>query len=378
MDQNLSFPAIVTGLLRDVLSLNPFTPRYMMKTVFDLILQSADALTCILPESGDKLVWQEFQNKLQAFHLFEHVDLVLGISPNMPLSLGEMISRASALGPFFSPWAMEGLGHYYTQLRTASDMFGPVLGQGAIQRLPPESMVPLHTGMGLALAETVMMRRQNSATTSETFVQLCRNNACPQFLGATIEALGLVVRNLYPELMQSLSQHLWHSNQELFEYFWHGVGRGIYFAPINFLPYWYTPWQGYEMCLQEPPNDLGRRNAVSGFAWAATLVNIRHPAIVVSFLERHGERLAVDDAFANGIFSALVIWLNCAPNDTSVANLLRYQPDCPGAGLRELWETQMRSTGEAALHFRQNILNGTGELFRYHPLAKFRRVSGLR
>ncbi|HEY6253578.1 MAG TPA: hypothetical protein VI685_26770 [Candidatus Angelobacter sp.] len=353
-------------------------PRYMMKTAFDLVLQSVDALKFILPESGDKLVWQQFQNKLQAFHLFEHVDLVLGISPKMPLSLGEMITKASALGPFFSPWATEGLGHYYTQLLIAGNMSGRILGQDAIQSLPPESMVPLHAGMGLALAETVMARRQDSATTAEVFVQLCRDNASPQFLGATIEALGLVVRNLYPESTPSLSQHLWQTSQELFEYFWHGVGRGLYFAPANFLPYLSTPWQGYEMCLQEPPNDIARRNAVAGFTWAATLVNIRHPAILVSFLERHGERLAADDAFANGIFSALVIWLNCAPSDTSVANLLKYQLDGAGPNLRQLWETQIRSRAEAALQFRQGSVNGTGELFRHRPLASLRTFSGLR
>jgi len=377
VDQNLSFAATMTGLLRNAFSLNCFSPRYMMKTAFELTLQSAGVLKSILPESGDKLVWQEFQNKLQAFHLFEHVDFILGISPNVSLNLPEMVSRTRVLGSFLVPWATEGLGHYCTRLRAANHATGRIMDEDTMKRLPPEAMVPLHTGMGLALAETVLARRLDGPSSAEMFLQLCRENASPQLLGATIEALGLVVRNLYPELLNPLSQHFWQANQELFEYFWHGVGRGIYFWPMNFLPYWSTPWQGYETCLREPPNDLARRNAVAGFTWAATLVNLEHPAIIASFLQRHGEHLAADDAFANGLFSALVIWLGCAPSDTSIGNLLQYQPDPSHPGLHQLWETQLRKTGEAALHFRPDSVNGTGALFRYHPLSAFRLSAGL-
>lgn len=365
MEERFLLPAIMADLFRNVLSLNAFTPRYMMKTAFELMLQSADILKRVTPESGGGLAWQEFQNKLQAFYLFEYVNSVLGISPDAPPTLAEMVSRTTTLGPFFSAWAAEGLGHSYTQMRTAGVLRDDLIGDSAMHHLPPESMVPLHTGMGLALAEAVLARGQDSATTAEMFVQLCRNRALPGLLGATIEALGLVVRNLYPELMRPLSDYLWQGNKELFEYFWHGVGRGIYFAPINFLPYWSAPWQGYEMSMEEPPNDTGRRNAVSGFAWALTLVNIRQPAIVAAFLERHGEMLAREDAFANGVFSALVIWLDCAPNDTSIGNFIGYQPDRSPAWLRPLWEIQVHRTGEAALHFRPKNI---GALFRYHPL----------
>src|SRR5579864_8820183 len=343
VDQNLSFAATMTGLLRNAFSLNCFSPRYMMKTAFELTMQSAGVLKRILPESGDKLVWQEFQNKLQAFHLFEHVDFILAISPNVSLNLPEMVSRTRVLGSFLVPWATEGLGHYCTRLRAANHATGRIMDEDTMKRLPPEAMVPLHTGMGLALAETVLERRLDGPSSAETFLQLCRENANPQLLGATIEALGLVVRNLYPELLNPLSQHFWQANQELFEYFWHGVGRGIYFWPMNFLPYWSTPWRGYETCLREPPNDLARRNAVAGFTWAAALVN----------------------------------WLGCAPSDTSIGNLLQYQPDPSHPGLHQLWETQLRKTGEAALHFRPDSVNGTGALFRYHPLSAFRLSAGL-
>jgi len=365
----------MSDLLRDVISLNAFTPRYMIKTAFELMLQSADTFKRILPESSDKLAWQEFQNKLQAFYLFEYVDSVLDLSSGAPLSLPEMIGRTSKLEPFLAPWATEGVGHYSTHLQSASGVPSDLIGCDTIYRLPPESMVPLHTGMGLALAQAAARRRLGSAATVELFVQLCRDNACPEFMGASLEALGLVVRNLYPDVMESLSQHLWHNDPELFEYFWHGVGRGIYFAPVNFLPYLSMPWQGYEMCLRETPNDVARRNAVAGFAWAMTLVNLRHPVVLGTFLEQHAERLAVHDAFSSGIFSALVIWRACAPRDTSISDLLQYQPDGFNPQLHHFWETQVRCIAEAALHFPQNNMSRITGLFRYRPLAESRMLS---
>ena len=67
-------------------------------------------------------------------------------------------------------------------------------------------------------------------------------------------------------------------------YFWHGVGRGLYFLPINALPCSSSTWRAVEMAHEEAPHTLGRLNALGGLAWAVTLVNIRHPAILEAFL----------------------------------------------------------------------------------------------
>jgi hypothetical protein len=209
-------------------------------------------------------------------------------------------------------------------------------------------------------------------TLAETFLQVCRNNARPEYWRASAEALGLVVRNLYPALIPSLDRHFSQTDEEMLAYFWHGIGRGIYFTPPNFLPYWSAPWQGYEMCMQEPPHEIGRRNAVAGFAWAMTLVNLRQPEIVAAFLDQYGSSVATHDAFTNGVFSALVIWLNCAPHDTLVRCFLDYQSGPSGSWSGNLWETQVRRPGREALHFfstQSNVI--VGELFQYHPFPHF-------
>lgn len=358
----------------NLLNLDAFTPRYVMKTAFEVMLQSAEVLKNVTPEGCNRLAWQEFQNKLQAFYLFEHVDSVLGLSADANLTLGEMVSKTRILGPFFSVWATEGLGHYYTYLITA----GLLQSSGSIPKgllsdtnsdLPRDSLVPLHTGMGLALAEALLARGYDTASLAENFLQVCRANARPEYWRASAEALGLVVRNLHPGLIPSLDQYFLQTDEEMLACFWHGVGRGIYFTPPNFLPYWSEPWQGYEMCMREPPHEVGRRNAVAGFAWAMTLVNLRQPEIVAGFLERYGRFLAARDAFANGVFSALVVWLHCAPHDTSVRGFLDYQPDLSNHELGHLWEAQVRRAGQAALQFFSTHPDvKMGELFRYHPV----------
>src|SRR5262249_30598697 len=145
-------------------------------------------------------------------------------------------------------------------------------------------------------------------------VQLCRANSLPQYWPIAFEALGLVVRNLYPGLIAPLDRYFSNRDEDLLAYFWHGIGRGTYFLPADSLPHWSAPWQGFGTCLQAP-HELGQRNAVAGFAWAMALVNLRQPEIVAAFLERHGTNANKDDAFANGIFSAAAVWLNCAPQD---------------------------------------------------------------
>jgi hypothetical protein len=101
------------------------------------------------------------------------------------------------------------------------------------------------------------------------------------------------------------------------------------------------------------------------------LVNLRHPEIMAAFLERYGPHLATDDAFANGIFSALAIWLHCAPNDSAVRSFCDYQPDPGKSAVPDLWEKQIRRPGNQAFLFRnKNGHSRLNDLFSYRPLLQ--------
>ena len=343
----------------------------MIKTAFEVMLQSSDLLKSITPEGSSRMEWQEFHNKLQAFYLFEHVDSVLALPPGANLNLKQMVDKTHSLGPFYSVWATEGVGHHYAYVLATSGSLPHGLLSGDTAHLPVESLVPLHTGMGLALAEALLRYGHEAKNLAENFVQLCHNNSLQEYWPAAVEALGLVVCNLRPDLIPPLDLYFSHTNEEMLAYFWHGMGRGIYFAPANSLPCWSAPWQCFEVAMQAP-HELGRRNAVAGCAWAMVLVNLRHPEIMAAFLERYGSHLGTNDAFANGIFSALAIWLHCAPNDSAVRSFCDYQPDPGKSSVPDLWERQIRRPGNQAFLFRNK--NGhfrLNDLFSYRPLLQY-------
>lgn len=360
---------------RNVVSLNPFKPRYMMKTAFEVMLQAVDAWKKISPVAGDGLQWQEFHNKLQAFYLFEYVDSVLGLSPDSNPDLQEMLLKTGSLGPFLSVWATEGLGHYYSYVLTSASLArGATYPCGLLshdqKNLPQASIIPLHTGMGLALAEAVLAQGGEAGTLAENFIQLCRSNSRPEYWRAAVEALGLVVRNLYPSLIMPLDQHFSAMSEELLGYFWHGVGRGIYFLPANSMPWWSVLSNGFDSCIQETPHELGRRNVVAGLAWAMTLVNLRHPEIIAAFLQQNGAKLADNDAFSNGVFSSLVVWLESAPDDSDVRSFCNYKPSHAQSSLLRLWDKQIRQPCSQAFRYRETRKDtALDEIFRYQPYS---------
>jgi hypothetical protein len=349
----------------------------MAKVAFELMLQSAAACRQITPGREGQAAWQEFQNKLLAFYLFEHVDSHLGLSAHKRLSLREIVGRAAGLGSYLSVWATEGLGHYYADLALASATPPRgVLSNEEARDLPSETMVPLHAGMGLALAEW-QLRGLDQGTLStdnlaETLTGLCRSNARPEYSGAVYEALGLAARNLYPHRMAAIDRSLASAGDDLLAYFWHGAGRAAYFAPSNFLPLPATPSSGLLACMQEPPHDLGRHNATAGFAWAITLVNIRHPEVLVEFLKNNGARIGQDDAFANGVRSAMIVWKDCAPGNVHLQALQKYRPVQADTALATHWDRCVVQPCNQALAYHGLVKQRgkIGELFRYQPLAE--------
>ena len=62
-----------------VFSAETCTPRRLTKVTFDMLRQSAEVGRWLMPGRENRLAWLECKNKLQAFDLFEHVDVVLSL-----------------------------------------------------------------------------------------------------------------------------------------------------------------------------------------------------------------------------------------------------------------------------------------------------------
>jgi hypothetical protein len=257
-------------------------------------------------EALDSLVrdWAELRNKLEAFSLF---------------------SRA------------EGSGDVWTRLWIEE-------GRGYLDPRPPASRgLARWTGWGLAAATRTVEswgHHGDLAGSLSRFAALCREAAPPELAGAAFEGLGLAVRTLRPERAGEIDRLLPPDLQGLF---WHGLGRGLYFAPSNAVPWGDPSGRTLRKALAEPAHRRGRRNAVAGLAWAMTLVDLRHPEIVDAFLVRCAERLAEPDAWSHGVAGAVTLWSQHAGRDPLLERFLSHCAASPA------WETLVRVPAEAAL-----------------------------
>jgi hypothetical protein len=369
----------LVDLLCNLVTLEAFTPRYMTKMTFEVMQQSAEVFRFLMPGRDNRLAWQELKNKLQAFDLFEYVDVTLHLPSRPGVPLTALVAQADALGPYLAVWAMEGLGRHYAE--TYWEYQGPpqhLLTADHGRVLPPWSLIPLHTGMGLSLADRLLatLKPQSSDAEIDTvlrqFIALCKPNSREGYVGAVLEALGLVTRLRYPQMVRSVDWRLSAIDPDIVGYFWHGVGRGLYFLPLNALPCSSSTWRAVEMVQEEAPHTLGRLNALGGLIWALTLVNIRHPAILETFLKRYGDVLAADDAFSTGVSSSLMIWYDIARGDPYLRAFLQHQPDPSNPRLVQLWNGQVREPSQNALQQYYGVLkarHGLGEIFRHQALS---------
>jgi hypothetical protein len=369
----------MVDLMFGVLTLEAHTPRRLTKVTFDMVQQSAEIGRWLMPGRENRLAWQEFKNKLQAFDLFEHVDVVLSLPAGPGIPLTALVAQANALGPYRAVWALEGLGRYYAETCwTHQGMPQHLLTAEQVSALSARSLIPLHTGMGLALADRLLATvgvQPSDATIDlvlQQFIALCKRNSRAGYTRAVIEALGLVTRLRCPQLVPTIERQLSAIAPDIVGYFWHGVGRGLYFLPLNAVPCASSSWRAVEMAQGEAPHALGRLNAMAGLVWAVTLVNIRHPEILEAFLKQHEHTLSANDAFANGVSSSLMMWYDMQRDDPYLRAFCHYQPDATTPGLVQLWNTQVRGPCQEALHSYYGVLkarHGLDEVFRYQPLA---------
>ena len=370
----------VTDLVYSVLPFDLLTPRQMMKVTFDVMQLSAQTLKSFWPGQDSRVVWQEFNNKLQAFDLFENADSVLGVNAKTEIPLTKLVEKAHTFDSYSAVWVTEGLGHFQAERcweRTGVPK--DLLRSIHISSVPRRSLTALHAGMGLSLSnrllETVETRYSEAKIFDvlQQFINLCRDNSAPGYVGAAYEALGLTTRNLYPHLVKIIDRKLQQIDEKLVSYFWHGVGRAIYFAPTNFLLSNNSPWRAVKMAESEPVHDVGRLNALTGLVWAIVLVNIRHPEILEALLRCHGSALSQSDALSNGVSSAIMIWCDSTGDDSWIEALYQYQPQRSDLAVNDLWNKYIVETCRNSLQRFYPVIkeqNCWGEIFQYQSLPE--------
>ena len=338
------------GLADRMVSIVPFS------AVLDFAMRSVEFLGLFSPPREEAFCdWTEFDNKLRVYRLFENVQEAMALPDHGLNSLAELVRRAGALGNYDRVWATEGAGHYFAGLQW--DRCAPLhnlLSGPATTSLPAQSLIPLHVGMGTAFATRSLEGIRAGGNPNslgpavERFVQLCRSNSRPGYAEAALEPLGLVVRNLFPDLVLSVDRELVRLNSGCADLFWHGVGRALYFAPAQFVPCGSERWRAAWTVPPVQLRSLARLNAEAGLVWAVTLVNIRHPAVVESLWNRLRSSFA-PEAFANGLASALMAWEEMSPDDGLVRAFSSYRFADRG-GSSPAWRNHVSPAIYSALH----------------------------
>jgi hypothetical protein len=351
-------------------------PRTLYTLTGDPLQRSVEAVRLTL--SGDAgAAFQEILNKGEIFVLVAAVSGLIGVPSEPPFLLDELVARCYALGDFQALWAIEGLGHDYGDFAWAQGevphglLTGP---RGAA--VPPSSLLMLHAGIGLSMAQQLLrgFAWQTEADLRRLLteiVALDRANSRPGYLGAALESLGLVTRTFHPTLVPAVDQQLRVVAPEALGFFWHGVGRAIYFYPVNFLPC--SAWQGFEMAAREAPDELARLNAEAGMAWAQVLVNQRQPHILYELIvQPHGEELRARGGFVNGLASSIMMRYDTSPEAPFIEGFCRWEPPAGDPSGHALWDELVRLPCRQALEVWYPVLKRQqrlGEIFEFRDLA---------
>lgn len=226
---------------------------------------------------------------------------------------------------------LEGLGHGYVEAALArhpepSPLFAEI-------RLPERALLMVHLGLGMALAEHLFadLGPDDEAAIEHALQQfdaLCRAHSRPGYEEAARESLGLVLRCFFPDLVpvvdRVLSRRGDSEGRQVRDFFWHGVGRAVYFLPLHLLPGYGTVEAALRRLEQEVAPGAALDSGRAGVAYAATMVNLGRPEVLERFVQRRPE--AVDRAFVEGVVSAVLLRQRTTPGASEIDLFLAHQP----------------------------------------------------
>ena len=309
-------------------------------------------------------IWRELRNQAATYRRVRFGGRALRRLAAGPLDEG--IAALYRLDPASTVFRLERLAYE----RTVAACRREAMPRGILAgEIPEKSLVLLHTGLGMGLAWALVrpLRPVDAGPRLDgalsRFADLCRANSRPGYERVGIEALGTIVRMFRTPLAPAVDRALSRAAPELAALFWHGAGRALYFHPEGFLPGGAA--RQVARCRQEAPAAC-RLDALSGLAFAATMVNLGEPEIVARRLAQAGEG-EEEQAFAHGVATALVARRHTRPDDPAVGAFLDHRPAAGGA-----WEERVATPCRAVLdrvYPRLLAERRLDELARYAPLA---------
>ena len=298
----------------------------------------------------------EFQNKMAAFRLVREIDDILGLPPDLSIPLPDLVVRAYALNAFEALWGVEGVGRWYTDVKWRNSGPPRQLLRDIREEVPGKSLLILHAGMGLTLARKIFdplrpSQRAEIPARLDRFTQLCIENSVEGYFEAAFEPLGLVTRVFNWWQCGEIDRAL--EGSPVRYYFWHAIGRALYFMPRQLIPLSDLPWSSIRSVA---PNRRAEQNLISGLAWALGMVNMQKPRVLARVLKRYQKEIEEGEgAFEDGIGSCVAMRRLTTPDAAFVESFCEY---VPAAEVEPLWETQVRQPARQRLVSLADLISG--------------------
>lgn len=320
--------------------------------------------------------WRELGNKLATYRLVRLSGWQVRRLAGAPLA--ESVAALYRLDPATTVFRLERLAYERTIAACRREPAPrQILGREDAAGPPEKSLILLHAGLGMGLAEAVLpaLRPASPAPLVDAalarFLDLCRGSSWPGYERVAVESFGAMVRMFHAPLTLAVGRGLRRLDPELAGCFWHGAGRALYFHPAGLLRLVGGAARHAERCRREPPPEH-RLDALAGLSFAAAMVNLGHPEIVERLLAQVGDRPPEAAAFTHGVASCLVARRHTTPEDPAVRAFLDHRP--PGAERRQsdLWERLVRNPCSDCLeriYPRLLASRRLDALARYSPLA---------
>jgi hypothetical protein len=335
-------------------------------------------ITALIPGRKAAVMAAECRNKCTIMTLVQGLDSY--VDPEGTTPLQTIVERCYALGSFPALWAIEGAGKDLAEWHLARNS-DPVriLTDAVLDPKWDKALLMLHAGIGLGFAKHLVETlpsvpsQEHVHTLVTRAIELCRNNSRPGYCGAAIESLGLVSRFMRDAAFcRRVHDVLANSAPDSVGFFWRGVGRCLYFHPINFLPGLSRPCRAIDLCKAEAPSLELVEALLSGTAWALTVVNMAQPQVMEWVLAHDADYFNGSPGFLNGVMSSVIMRCDTTPGMPLVEQFMNHQPDSPNHVLGDLWTCRIRQTMRSAIDTIHPVLkkhNRLDEIFRYQQLA---------
>lgn len=355
----------------DLLTPKTWTPANLWRTGSRMARQTIMLARTWTTTDAASLILRELRNKLDVFTLVKNLPERLNLPKNEFVPLQDLVSKAYELSAFEALWAVEGVGHYYADTYWKTRGVPKDLLVKTDVPIEPKSMLMLHAGIGLAFADRLLGDLTEESTQEEVrdalqwFIALCQTNSLQGYLGAAIESLGLVTRDFYPELLPIVRDELQETAPEWMGFFWHGAGRALYFSRQYFLP-GLCVWCDID---QLASTEDERLSALAGLSWAATLVNMRHPAISENQLRLYIDQSPLPRGYTNGVISTTIMRTDTTPGEPFVTDFVEHKPR--NAEIADSWQEHITSPVKSALESVYPVLqrySALDQVFRYQDL----------